>query len=140
MFFTQNIISGGAFAVTIVCLTIFFHMIVLFLMQNYGGGQCRALILYVAAGAFQEALAALREAKLPDTAAMFVVACNEIHAEIISGLVDSEGESESSTQAKHLNLPGLEPENEDVVAVEEFYGHYQRKLVHLCMDSQPSFD
>ncbi|XP_039688685.1 WD repeat-containing protein 11 isoform X3 [Medicago truncatula] len=47
----------------------------------------RALILYVAAGALQEALAALREAQLPDTAAMFILACREIHAEIISDLV-----------------------------------------------------
>ena len=34
--------------------------------------NCRALILYVGAGALQEALAALREAQQPDTAAMFI--------------------------------------------------------------------
>lgn len=96
--------------------------------------------MYVAAGALQEALAALREAKLPDTAAMFIVACREIHEEIISNLGDSDDESKSSTKAKQLNLPGLDPENEDVIAVGEFYEQYQRKLVHLCMDSQPSFD
>lgn len=96
--------------------------------------------MYVAAGALPEALAALREAKLADTASMFIVACREIHAEIISDLGDSDDESNSSSKAKQLSLPGLDPENEDVIAVGEFYEQYQRKLVHLCMDSQPSFD
>ncbi|KAJ7956722.1 WD repeat-containing protein 11 [Quillaja saponaria] len=100
----------------------------------------RALIYYVAAGALQEALAALREARQPDTAAMFVLACRETHAEIIAGLGDSDDESNSSVKNKLLNLPGLDPENEDVVAVGEYYGQYQRKLVHLCMDSQPFSD
>ncbi|XP_021808968.1 WD repeat-containing protein 11 [Prunus avium] len=97
----------------------------------------RALILYVAAGALQEALAALREAQQPDTAAMFILACREIHANFISDLGNSDNESSSSIKDKLLHLPGLGPENEDVVAVSEYYGQYQRKLVHLCMDSQP---
>ncbi|CAB4319020.1 unnamed protein product [Prunus armeniaca] len=97
----------------------------------------RALILYVAAGALQEALAALREAQQPDTAAMFILACREIHANFISDLGKSDDESSSSIKDKLLHLPGLGPENEDVVAVSEYYGQYQRKLVHLCMDSQP---
>ncbi|PQP98599.1 WD repeat-containing protein 11 [Prunus yedoensis var. nudiflora] len=97
----------------------------------------RALILYVAAGALQEALAALREAQQPDTAAMFILACREIHANFISDLGNSDDESSSSIKDKLLHLPGLGPENEDVVAVSEYYGQYQRKLVHLCMDSQP---
>ena len=33
---------------------------------------------------------------------------------------------------KLCNLPVLDPENEDVIAVGECYGQYQRKLVHLC--------
>ncbi|XP_062078101.1 uncharacterized protein LOC133782749 [Humulus lupulus] len=98
----------------------------------------RALILYVAAGALPEALAALRESQQPDTAAMFVLACREIHSEIISGL-DLDDET-SPTKEKLLKLPGLDPENEDVIAVCEYYGQYQRKLVHLCMDSQPFSD
>lgn len=93
--------------------------------------------MYVAAGALPEALAALREAQQPDTAAMFVLACREIHSEIISDLDD---ESSSSTNEKLLKLPGLDPENDDVIAVGEYYGQYQRKLVHLCMDSQPFSD
>ncbi|XP_019189532.1 PREDICTED: WD repeat-containing protein 11-like [Ipomoea nil] len=57
----------------------------------------RALILYVAAGAFQEALAALREAQQPDTAAMFILACREIHAELLSSLdLDDETHYSSS--------------------------------------------
>lgn len=98
----------------------------------------RALILYVAAGAMQGALAALREAQQPDTAAMFILACREIHATIVSDIGNSDDdESKSSIKDKLPNLPGLGPENEDVIAVGEYYGQYQRKLVHLCMDSQP---
>ncbi|KAH6761586.1 Transducin family protein / WD-40 repeat family protein [Perilla frutescens var. hirtella] len=97
----------------------------------------RALILYVAAGALQEALAALRQAQLPDTAAMFVFACRELHAEFLAQL-DSEGEA--TLKEKVLNLPGLNPLSEEVAAVGEFFGQYQRKLVHLCMDSQPYAD
>ena len=57
--------------------------------------NCRGLILYVGAGALQEALAALREAQQPDTAAMFTRACREIYAEIISDLGDLDDESSS---------------------------------------------
>ncbi|XP_030473657.1 uncharacterized protein LOC115691215 [Syzygium oleosum] len=98
----------------------------------------RALILYVAAGALPEALAAIRQAQRPDTAAMFILACREIHAAFMSNMGDSD--DESSVKKEQLNLPVLDPENEDVIAVGEYYGQYQRKLVHLCMDSQPSFD
>nr|XP_009631696.1 uncharacterized protein LOC104121407 [Nicotiana tomentosiformis] len=95
----------------------------------------RALILYVAAGALPEALAALRGAQQPDTAAMFILACREIHSEYLSSLDD-----ELRSSDKLVNLPGLNPESEDVTAVGEYYGQYQRKLVHLCMDSQPFSD
>ncbi|XP_022729345.1 WD repeat-containing protein 11-like [Durio zibethinus] len=100
----------------------------------------RALILFVAAGAIQEALAALREAQQPDTAAMFILACREIHAEISTNLVGSDDESGSSINDTPVDLPGLNPANEDVIAVGEYFGEYQRKLVHLCMDSQPFTD
>lgn len=95
----------------------------------------RALILYVAAGALPEALASLRGAQQPDTAAMFIRACQEIHSEYLSSLDD-----ELRSPDKLVNLPGLNPESEDVHAVGEYYGQYQRKLVHLCMDSQPFSD
>lgn len=98
----------------------------------------RALILYVAAGALPEALAAIRQAQRPDTAAMFILACREIHAAFMSNMGDSD--DESSVKKEQFNLPVLDPENVDVIAVGEYYGQYQRKLVHLCMDSQPSFD
>ncbi|XP_054804813.1 uncharacterized protein LOC129307895 [Prosopis cineraria] len=100
----------------------------------------RALILYVAAGALQEALAALREAQLPDTAAMFILACREIRAELVSKLGKTDDESNSSIHDKVLHLSGLDPQNEDVIAVGEYFGQYQRKLVHLCMDAQPFSD
>ncbi|XP_015579668.2 WD repeat-containing protein 11 isoform X1 [Ricinus communis] len=99
----------------------------------------RALVLFVAAGALQEALAALREAQQPDTAAMFILACREIHEEIISNLGNSDDES-GTVKDTQVDLPGLNPENEDVIAVGEYFGQYQRKLVHLCMDSQPFSD
>ncbi|KAG6589836.1 WD repeat-containing protein 11, partial [Cucurbita argyrosperma subsp. sororia] len=101
----------------------------------------RALILYVTAGALQEALAALRDSQQPDTAAMFIVACREIHTEFISNFENSDGESDSHGLKKELvKLPGLDPANDDVIAVGEYYGQYQRKLVHLCMDSLPYSD
>ncbi|CAH9136138.1 unnamed protein product [Cuscuta epithymum] len=94
----------------------------------------RALILFVAAGAFQEALAAIREAQLPDTAALFILTCREIHADLLSGL---DFDDKSSEKDKLVSLPGLSPENEDANAVVEYYGQYQRSLIHLCMDSPP---
>ncbi|KAK1265665.1 hypothetical protein QJS04_geneDACA016164 [Acorus gramineus] len=98
----------------------------------------RALILYVAAGAFHEALAALRDAQLPDAAAMFLLACQEINAEILSKSGDSD--ESSAEQKQQFVLPGMDRQHEDVVAVSEYYGHYQRKLVHLCMDAAHLFD
>lgn len=97
---------------------------------------CRALILFVAAGAIQEALAALREAQQPDTAAMFILACREIHTQFITNLGGSEDETNDSV----VDLPGLSPGNDYVIAVGEYFGEYQRKLVHLCMDAQPFSD
>ncbi|PKA64675.1 hypothetical protein AXF42_Ash007422 [Apostasia shenzhenica] len=101
----------------------------------------RALILYVAAGSLNEALAALRDAKLPDTAAMFLLACHEIYAtlqtesqcsdEPLDGIID--GKRKFILPSKNLN-------DDDVAAVTEYFGEYQRKLVHLCMDSVPLFD
>ncbi|XAR66876.1 hypothetical protein NMG60_11013245 [Bertholletia excelsa] len=99
----------------------------------------RSMILYVAAGQLQEALAALRLAQQPDTAAMFVLACSEIYADIMSSL-DLDEESSSSVKDKLSLFPGLNPESEDVIAVGEYFEQYQRKLVHLCMDSPPFSD
>ncbi|XP_074269146.1 uncharacterized protein LOC141592404 isoform X1 [Silene latifolia] len=101
----------------------------------------RALILYVAAGAFREALTALREAQQPDTAAMFIVACREIHGDILANMGHIEHRPESSSyKDQPLVLPELSAENEEVIAADELYGQYQRKLVHLCMDSEPFSD
>eukprot|EP00268_Persea_americana_P037911 TRINITY_DN3759_c0_g1_i6.p1 TRINITY_DN3759_c0_g1~~TRINITY_DN3759_c0_g1_i6.p1 ORF type:complete len:475 (+),score=99.50 TRINITY_DN3759_c0_g1_i6:398-1822(+) len=97
----------------------------------------RALILYVAAGALHEALGALRDAQQPDTAAMFVLACHEIYADIISKTGNSEASSMPSKGERHFVLPGINSEHEDVIAVNEYFGEYQRKLVHICMDATP---
>ncbi|KAM0041104.1 putative transcription factor WD40-like family [Helianthus debilis subsp. tardiflorus] len=93
----------------------------------------RALIMYVAAGSLQDALAALHEAQQPDTAAMFIIACREVHAEYIENL----DPNEESIKDNLLVLRGLNPQNEVVIAVGELYTKYQQNLVHLCMDSPP---
>ncbi|OAP10019.1 hypothetical protein AXX17_AT2G22470 [Arabidopsis thaliana] len=77
----------------------------------------RGVILYVAVGAFEEALAVFRKAERAETAAIFIMACRETLADSWS----------------------IDPKNEDVMVVTESYALYQRKLVHLCMDSPPSF-
>ncbi|KAL9249032.1 WD repeat-containing protein [Drosera capensis] len=106
-----------------------------------GSDYARALILYTAAGALQEAMAALRMAHQPDTAAMFIIACREIHADNLSNMEeDSDEQPGSSVKDKVRVLPGLNLESEEVMVVDELYGQYQRKLVHLCMDSQPSLE
>ncbi|CAI9298397.1 unnamed protein product [Lactuca saligna] len=99
----------------------------------------RALIMYVAAGCLQEALAVLREAHRPDSAAMFIIACREIHGEFIEGL-DPNDDASATIKEKLVVLRGLNPESEEVIGVGELYTKYQQELVHLCMDSQPYSD
>lgn len=69
----------------------------------------------MAAGAFPEALVALREAQQPEAAAMFVVACHEIRKAFIT---DSQSDEESGPSVKEdvPPLPGLNSDNEDVIA------------------------
>ena len=82
----------------------------------------------------REALAALRDSQQPDAAALFLLACHEIRR-------DMEGSEEDRDNAARLVVPCLEDESsDDLTAVSEYYGQYQRKLVHLCMDKLPSFD
>nr|XP_043627887.1 uncharacterized protein LOC122599439 isoform X2 [Erigeron canadensis] len=86
----------------------------------------------ISAVSLQDALAALREAQQPDTAAMFIIACREIHAEFLENL-DADKDSDPSIKEKLLILPGFNPENEDVIAVGELYGQFRQKtspLVH----------
>ncbi|KAL8129594.1 hypothetical protein V2J09_018749 [Rumex salicifolius] len=108
------------------------------MLRAYWKSERMALTLYTAAGALPEALAALRLAHQPDTAALFVAACREIHADIMAKSGDGEeGSAGSSAPEKLGKLPGLSPESEEVSTVGELLGQYQRKLVHLCMDSVP---
>ncbi|XP_057818736.2 uncharacterized protein LOC131031599 isoform X2 [Cryptomeria japonica] len=106
----------------------------------------RALILYVTAGALHKALAVLRDSHEPDTAAMFLLACHEIKAKLLSemsgaGSVAALSSDEGQGDAKTLDLPNdLNQEQEDVLAVCEYYGQYQRTLVHLCTDLSPVLD
>ncbi|XP_058074403.1 uncharacterized protein LOC131223110 isoform X2 [Magnolia sinica] len=101
----------------------------------------RALILFIAAGALHEALAALRDAQQADTAAMLLLTCHEINAEIVSKSRKPDELSRPVAGEKQpFVLPGINPDHEDVLAVGEYFGQYQRKLVHLCMDAAPLFD
>jgi len=97
--------------------------------------------LYVAAGSLHDALAALREAHQPDTAAMFLLACHEIYEQISEESQDADEPSETSVEErKKFHLPIRNLEGEELTTVSEFYGEYQRKLAHLCMDAVPLFD
>lgn len=107
----------------------------------FGPTLNRALILYVAAGALPEALSALRNVQQPDTAAMFLLACHEINAQIALKSPPLDEQLESSLEMKQkFHLPSRNLEDDDLIAVSEYYGQYQRKLVHLCMDAIPLFD
>ncbi|XP_048608744.1 WD repeat-containing protein 11 isoform X2 [Brassica napus] len=76
----------------------------------------RGVMLYIAIGAFEQALAAFRKAEQPETAAIFILACQETLA----------------------NSWSIDDDNADVIAVTKCYELYQEKLVHICMDS-PTF-
>ena len=91
----------------------------------------RALILFVAAGALLEALATLRNAKQPDTAVMFLLACHEAKALALASRPDIQ-EPETGV-GDMLNLPGeLFNHSEEVQAVCEYYWEYKRHLAHAC--------
>lgn len=98
--------------------------------------MCRALILYVAAGALVEALAALRNAKQPDTAAVFLLACHEAKMKASASRTYTEPEVVPSNETRgenFLDLPGdLSRHGEEVQAVYDYYGQYQRLLAHTC--------
>lgn len=102
------------------------------------------MILYVAAGALADALAALRDAKQPDSAAMFLLACHESKVSALSERVEASGQEASSThgaasiERTRLNLPGdLNYKEEEMRAVCEYYGQYQIALAHLCTGVAP---
>ncbi|KAL6888632.1 hypothetical protein ACP4OV_009658 [Aristida adscensionis] len=103
----------------------------------------RALILYVAAGALPEALDVLRKNLRPDIAAMFLLACHEIYSQTSAESEATDEASESGStpeQTLKLNFPTKNVDYEDLLAVSEVFGQYQQKLVHLCMDTEPSAD
>uniref|UniRef100_A0A0A9DQQ7 WDR11 TPR domain-containing protein n=1 Tax=Arundo donax TaxID=35708 RepID=A0A0A9DQQ7_ARUDO len=103
----------------------------------------RALILYVAAGALPEALDTLRKNQQPDTAAMFLLACHEIYSQISAESEPTDGTSGSEPTPEHsqkLRFPSKNVDDEDLIAVSEVFGQYQQKLVHLCMDAEPTAD
>ncbi|CAM0947089.1 unnamed protein product [Alopecurus aequalis] len=99
----------------------------------------RALILYVAAGALPEALETLRKNQRPDTAALFLLACHEICSQITAGSEPADETSGSAPEgSQKLRFPSKSVDEEDLIAVSEVFGQYQQKLVHLCMDMEPT--
>ncbi|KAG8069699.1 hypothetical protein GUJ93_ZPchr0006g43817 [Zizania palustris] len=101
----------------------------------------RALILYVAAGALPEALETLRKNQRPDTAAMFLLACHEIYSQITTESDHSDDMSgPTSEQSRKLVFPSKNVDDEDLIAVSEVFGQYQQKLIHVCMDAEPTAD
>lgn len=99
----------------------------------------RALVLYVAAGALPEALETLRKNQRPDTAAMFLLACHEIYSQFTSEsepAADTPGSAPERSQK--LLFPSKNVDDEELIAVSEVFGQYQQKLVHLCMDMEPT--
>ena len=89
------------------------------------------MILFVAAGELLEALATLRNTKQPDTAAMFLLACYEAKVTAKASIADmKEPETEGED---YFDLPGdLAHHQDEVQAVCEYYGEYQRHLAHAC--------
>lgn len=93
------------------------------------------MILYVAAGELVEALATLRNAKQPDTAAMFLLACHEAKVAAKASIVTTADIEEPDTTGTedYFDLPGdLNHHHDEVQAVCEYYGEYQRHLAHAC--------
>jgi len=85
----------------------------------------------------------LRKNQRPDIAAMFLLACHETYSQILS---ESEAEDDTSRlaltpeQTEKLRFPSKNVADEDLIAVSEVFGQYQQKLVHLCMDVEPTAD
>ncbi|BFI33782.1 hypothetical protein AXG93_59s1230 [Marchantia polymorpha subsp. ruderalis] len=107
----------------------------------------RAMILYVAAGALSEALAALRNAQLPDSSALFLLACHEAKKYAMADRLKAQMEPQETPEqmdAAHsnvLDLPGdLNKHTDGVVAVCEYFGQYQRMLAHTVTSISPVID
>jgi WD repeat-containing protein 11 len=103
----------------------------------------RALILYVAAGALPEALDTLRKNQRPDTAALFLLACHEIYLQFSAESEptdDTLGSEPVPEQTQKLHFLSKDVNDEDLIAVSEVFGQYQQKLIHLCMDTEPTAD
>jgi WD repeat-containing protein 11 len=101
------------------------------------------LILYIAAGALPEALDTLRKNQRPDTAAMFLLACHEIYLQFTTeseSTDDTLGSEPVPEQTQKLHFPSKYADDEDLIAVSEVFGQYQKKLIHLCMDTEPVSD
>lgn len=65
---------------------------------------------------------------------MFLLACHEINAD---SFLKSQDSDKAVGEKLKFFLPGKSMRDEDLIAVSEYYGQYQRKLVHLCMDTAP---
>lgn len=103
----------------------------------------RALILYVGAGALTEALATLRNAQLPETAALFLLACHEAKAIALAFRSQPAREQVAKCPWRggcKLDLPGALNTETGVATVCEYFGQYQRLLAHTVTGLQPVND
>ena len=71
---------------------------------------------------------------------MFLLACHEIYSQITTGSEPSADEASGSApdESQKLRFPSKNVNEEDLTAVSEVFGQYQQKLVHLCMDMEPT--
>uniref|UniRef100_A0A0E0CF77 Uncharacterized protein n=1 Tax=Oryza meridionalis TaxID=40149 RepID=A0A0E0CF77_9ORYZ len=121
-----------------------FKMLVAGLMLQLWLQVIYMVLIMQAAGALPEALETLRKNQRPDIAALFLLACHEIYSQITTESESSDDTPGSGSptleQSPKLRFPSKNVDDEDLIAVSEVFGHYQQKLIHVCMDAEPNVD
>jgi hypothetical protein len=68
-----------------------------------------------------------------------LLACHEIYSQITAESKPADETLGSASEASQkLRFPSKNVDEEDLIAVSEVFGQYQQKLVHLCMDMEPT--
>ncbi|CAK9202784.1 unnamed protein product [Sphagnum troendelagicum] len=83
----------------------------------------------------------IRKANQPDTAAMFLLACHEAKVSARASMNAAAAFKDcppmivhSKASANTLDLPSKLPQHlEEIQALCEYYGQYQRLLAHMCI-------
>jgi WD repeat-containing protein 11 len=74
---------------------------------------------------------------------MFLLACHEIYLQFTTeseSTDDTLGSEPVPGQIQKLHFPSKNVDDEELIAVSEVFGQYQKKLIHLCMDTEPASD